>query len=167
MRTPTLFYRLLLGLALVSVNSACNKEDSFIIGQTPVTTTTTPVVIGTYALKSSTKGTYLTVSNNTVILSSLATTNTSVQWVLLKSGTAVLIRNNSTNTYLSTLGANLLSTNSTAVASQWIQQLYTTGVYRFINSGNINAMLNVETGTPAISVVSNTSLNANWILVPL
>lgn len=166
MRTSTLFYHLLLCLAGMVTLSGCNKEDSYITGQT-TTTSNAPTLIGTYAIKSLTRGTYLTVTNNTVVLSNLATTNLSVQWVLLKSGSSVLIRNNSSNTYLSTLGTTLLSTNSTAVASQWIQQLYSAGVYRFINSGNPSAMLNAVTNVPAISVVANTSADANWVLVPL
>jgi len=166
MRFSTLFYHLLLCVAGIVTMSGCNKEDSYIIGQT-TTASNTPTLIGTYAIKSSTRGTYLTATNNTVVLSNLATTNLSVQWVLLKSGTSVLIQNKSTNTYLSSLSISLLSTNSTAVASQWIQQLYSAGVYRFLNTGNPSAMLNAVTNVPAISVVANTSADANWILVPL
>ncbi len=166
MRTSTLFYRLLLCLSGIFIVSGCNKEDSYIIGQT-TTSSNTPTLIGTYAIKSATRGTYLTVTNNTVVLSNLATTNLSVQWVLLQSGSSILIRNNSSNTYLSSLGTTLLSTNSTGVASQWIQQLYSPGLYRFINSGNPSAMLNAVTNVPAISVVANTSADANWVLIPL
>lgn len=161
MRTSTLSC-LLLGIVLMA---GCNKEDSYIIGQTTNPAGTT--VIGTYVIKSATRGTYLTVTNNTVVASNLPTTNLSVQWVLLKSGSNVLIKNNSTNTYLSSLSTTLLSANATAVASQWIQQLYSAGVYRFINAGNTAAMLNVVTTVPAITVVANTSADANWVLVPL
>ena len=152
------------GTVIVAVGTCVKVQiTSSNIGTSQLTT------IGTYAIKNVWKGTYLNISNNTVLCSNIATTQLPAQWLFQKVGATnnILIMNKATNTYLSMDNTTTLtSTNIQSLKTQWIQETYSTNVFRYKNADNNNYYINIESGSVSSSAIQSGWLSAQWNIEP-